>query len=201
LDLDAVEIAPDLVAERLQKERDSIDSALLGYAKVDLLELKPVFRRYNQRTIDPKEVKLMVQSMQTEGIRRYLPGHFIPLVIAKDMVVKDSLAQVMGGIDLPWLRFVGEKPVVYAAGGQHRFSALQTIYEEMNAKTKAKQAAFNKASEQAADGKADPGIVQQLGTELEQAKRELKGLGLWGVAIYDFGAWLSSIKSSIIEPN
>jgi hypothetical protein len=138
------------------------------------------FGRWNNRKIDVAEVKKLVNSLEQEGIQRYAERNLVPLVIRKDLIDLEHLAATAGGggDDLPLLHFQDDQnePII-APGGQHRREALKIVKRKLEATIVAKTAKSEKSKD----------ANLELDGEIEDLKRELKGIGMWGFVIYDAG--------------
>lgn len=191
IDLSDVIGLEDKTAEELQEESSKVAGALLGYAKIDILEMDLTFGRWNLRKVVDKEVKKLVQSMKVERIQRYLTKNLIPLAVSMDDIDPTSLTMSGGGggDEFSLLRFNEDVDVVqmFACGGQHRRAALQSIRDELVNEVDAVSALLVKEREQLQRGKVDPESVASIEDQLTEKKRRLKMFGMWGVAVYDLG--------------
>lgn len=183
------EITPveDATAERLQGESKKLKEAFLGYAKVDLLALNPTFGRWNMRKVVEHEVTKMVRSLKEEGIQRYVIKNLIPLAIPKASVDLATLTKEGGdGGDLFALLGV-EGQEIYACGGQHRRAALQSWRDEISTEIAGDRDQLKKLEDLLAKNRVEEAEVNAMRDRIGQKKRQLKLLGMWGVAVYDLG--------------
>ena len=169
--MSSIEDGGDLVAAQQKKEFVEVQSAFLGYAKVDYIKMGTKFGQWNKRSVMSREVQKILLSFQSEGIQRFVTRNLVPIVLPKEFVDVKALHTTSGtgGDDFPWLKFIGSTTEVYAAGGQHRLQALIQLQTELEAK-------INDADEDE--------------TDVDQLKRQLKQVGVWGIAVYDLGEWI-----------
>ena len=182
IDLSGIEANPDTVAAKIAHDTELTNRALLGYAKVDFLQLHVQFGHWNVRKVEQVEVKRVADSMKTgRGVIRYTLNTMVPLVVRKGQVDVSSLAKEPGsGADiLPTLNILDDSSPIYAAGGQHRRFALELWKADLE---KEVIALAGKLEAQDEDGRTE------LQKQLRSLKGELVGLGLWGVVVYDYGA-------------
>jgi hypothetical protein len=133
IDLSNVEPANDETSECVDREREMMDRAILGYAQMDVLEADLVFRQWNVRTVNPTEVQKIVDSMRLEGIQRYRPKSFFSVVVRREDVDVSKLSNTADmGAKLPNLAslFKGKADKIIACGGQHRKTALKQVYDQ-----------------------------------------------------------------------
>jgi hypothetical protein len=81
LDLTNVEPAHDETSKRVNREQESMDAAILGYAQMDVLATNLVFGKWNVQAVNPTEVCKIMDSMRTEGIHQYRPENFFSMVV------------------------------------------------------------------------------------------------------------------------
>jgi hypothetical protein len=181
-----VVVKDDTVAATVAEEAALIESALLGYAKVDFLLLNVEFGQWNIRKVESSEVRGLADSMRTgRGLIRYTTKTMVPLVVRPGQVATDELLPDpgKGGDILPFLNVLDKSNTIFAAGGQHRRQALELWAQDLTKSIIALTAKIETTKEV-----SDTARLQE---EVDSAKRELKGLGYWGVAIYDYGVSLT----------
>jgi hypothetical protein len=191
--MDGIEADPDVVAARVAEENAKKESASLGYAKIDVVQLDPKFGRWNEREIVPGQVSRMVISMRGK-MDRYSQENLIPIVVPKSWI-SGALADSSGnGADVyPTLTWSATADLnnVQAAGGQHRLSAMKIISDEYQAEIETKTIEIDKIQvklENGSDGRAEL-LAEKGSLESERAAlmKQMKGQRMWGVRVYDFG--------------
>ena len=180
-DLDpSSESEPDETAERLQRNNDIMQSALLGYAKADILTLDLEFGRWNDRKVKSQEVEKLVKSLEIEGIRRYVKENVIPIVVdEKDVDVGKLAKEPSYGADVyPRLEFkINPTGPILAAGGQHRRAAILEISKKL--KTDISELENQEPDDETQDARRK--------LKISEKKRKLKRVGFWGIAVYAKG--------------
>jgi hypothetical protein len=192
LDLKDVIPADDRIAMKLKHDHELKKSAFLGYARANFLDLEVHFGEWNPRPLEKSKVKGHLDSLEREGIQRFVPKNLIPIAVRKEWIDVANLSSSADydEMDFPTLTlkkgFEGVK--IEACGGQHRRHALEQLFEKKKKETLVKKAAYEKGAEAVAKNKADAVTVKRLGEEVDELMRILKGLGVWGFEVYDLGA-------------
>ena len=199
IDLDDVQAAPDETAASLSSEAALIQGALLGYGKANFLEMPIKFGRWNTRKVNAADVSKLVLSMQP-GIERYHTENLIPLIVNRAHVNVTELTKTPGdgGDSFPPLTISADAEI-FAAGGQHRRAALMQIGDDLKATIAMKQTGLTKLQEAVAKGAGDVDACRAAEAEIMALKARLKGLGMWGFAVYDLGASSYTVMKILLE--
>jgi hypothetical protein len=193
VDLTDVQPAKDPIAQRNAEEAALIKAALLGYAKVDVRRIEATFGRFNPRALNKEELNKLVRSMKGEGMHRYAENNIIFIAVRKGVVDATKLSRKRpdGGDNLPMLAVMDPKGTasVDVLGGRHRINAVVAVAEEIEKEVGLLQAEYDKKRH---DAETHPGTItaaelEAMKERLETKKGELKGAGLWGVAVFDLG--------------
>ncbi|KAF8124615.1 hypothetical protein EV363DRAFT_1132290, partial [Boletus edulis] len=191
---------------------DHARKAVIGYARLDLIEKKEELRfgYWNDRPLKKAQVNSLVQSFLTKGADRFSVTKAIPLVVSqsemKPGTYKTSYTPgVDAAKDLPILELndsaKGKKRLV-AAGGQHRLHAIQE-WLNMLKKTHKEMA----RDRQHVEGQ-DTDNVAEMDIDIENHSRKAKRdaieetlalRGQWLVILYDTGEWCS-LSCRIVYP-
>jgi hypothetical protein len=180
VNLDDVDPLNDETAGQIQRDNELVESALLGYGKADITKLVLSFGKWNIRKINEDQVQMLANCFEHEGIQRYLMKNLVPLVVDKDDVVGELAKKASNGGDLyPQLKFksTATSPII-AAGGQHRLAAIMKL----------KESYMQQISN-----------LEQDDDDIIELKKKLKGIGLWGFALYDKGKLILYTKFKSIE--
>src|SRR5262249_11222943 len=143
---------------------------------------------YNPRGIDQSQVKKLAVSFDT-GLERYLSGHLFPLTLPREAIVEPSITQDPGGggDDFPMLQLGDiEGWILHACGGQNQLGALRLMEEELREKITKQMALCEKLTAAMEKGKGQPEELSEENDKLMGLKGELKGLGFWGAALYEW---------------
>src|SRR5215471_20871032 len=124
--LDNVEPEKDEVAAKIKNDAEQVKDALLGYAKVNILDTNLTFGKYNTRPLEQTEVTNMLKSMKL-GMERYVPKFLISVVVDPTTIVASSLTldPGVGGDEFREVEWVGGvlRGRWVAGGGRHREAA------------------------------------------------------------------------------
>ena len=117
------------------------EKALMGYAKLDILTHELTFGPWNTRELDSSEKRMLIESFNVNGLRRFEIQYAIPIVVSKQTVVQSSVTrradvknEKPDGSHLRLLRFEPAPPeTILSAGGRHRKEALKDWLSEQAA--------------------------------------------------------------------
>jgi hypothetical protein len=186
----AVQVTGSVVDDTAQAlaERDALcGHAFLGYAKADLLLLDPIWRTWNKRVLVPVQVKKAMESFQKHGMQRYVPKNRIPIVIRREWVDESKLRKNVGSgaDDLPEIVWKGNGHLgkILGASGQHRFEAVKETKEQL------RKQLIKLTNEREGLNDDDKDELASLDREIAQLKGKFDIAGMWGFAIYDYGAF------------
>ena len=145
--------------------------ALIGYGWMDLFgSVRLHFGTWNNRPINKAEVKKLLESFKQNGIQNSKPAHVIPLIVPRSFFEAHTVTRDPdASLDAPIIEWTAEASMngVKAAGGRHRYMALQDWKQALEKSMKGKKRA-NQETEAEVDEKAKP-------------------LGWWMVALFDEG--------------
>ena len=193
------------------KLEDRVEKALLGYARMDVLERELTFGTWNSRHLNDLEKKLLLESFNINGLRRFEIQYAIPIVVPKHAVVLSSLArranietELPDGSHLNILEFTQDAPdAILAAGGRHRVAALKEWLQQqqdiLHDEEQELETLCNlvKADDDAAAATA--GYRDEI-SEREARVAMFKGIvdtnGEWVIGVYDEGQCTSSSSIS-----
>ena len=185
-------ISEDQVAANLKREAELCHTALLGYGKGDLLDIRPIWRMWNKRALVPAEASKILDSFRKHGIRRYAPSNLIPLIVPREWVDAKHLKlnPATGANDLPDIVWTSQadKRRIYGASGQHRYEALRMHQEDLSKKLERtrKEAEALLARQKLKKDVGDEEI-SEVQTRVQRLTALVSGDGMWGFAIYDYG--------------
>ena len=188
--LDDIPDGEDEIALRVSQEHKQKIGALLGYAKYNFLELDLKFGYWNPRPINQAEVAKMANSLG-QGVVRYTYDKLIPIAVKREDINLESLVKEAsdGSDTLPMIQWAkGSQPrTLYACGGQHRLKAMEIRQKKLQTKVEAADRTFKKASSGVEQGTTSKEEAAATKAHLDKVKQELKRVGMWGFAVYDFG--------------
>ena len=170
---------------------------LLGYAQYDLLkgEKRLKFGKYNYRPLNVTEGNKIFQSMVNEGIQRFDVNNSVPLIIGRRCIDMNTVTpNAHAGGELPRLKFTeAGQPMeeVIAAGGRHRVYVLGLMSRGIEKELEAAERALGKAMRRAKKAKMDYN-TEVANSAITSLTERYSGMGMWMVAIYEQGKWLSS---------
>jgi hypothetical protein len=187
-----IEVAPDEVAERLKKVEELCAEAFLGYAKADILEIRPKWQRWNRRELVAAQVQKLEQSIRRNGAQRYVPSHRIPIAVPRASIVVERLQIEVGTAadELPMLEWVpnANQGEIWGAGGQHRFKALQNMRDARLREVEKLRKDLDTISKDEDVDSETKLERQELEAKIRSIRGQVKGMGMWGFAVYDLGA-------------
>ena len=127
-------------------------------------------------------------SMQP-GIERYQAGNIIPLIVNRAHVNVEELTWTAGDGGDGFLTLVlSPNAQIFTAGRQHRRAALMQIADELSITIATKQTSLLRLKDAVTKGSGDVEAWRAAEAEVATLKAKLKGLGMWGFAVYDLGA-------------
>ena len=119
-------------------------------------------------------------------MQRYVPKNRIPIVIRREWIDETKLRRSVGSgaDDLPEIVWKGTEHVgnVHGASGQHRFEAVKHSKEMFRKKLEKIVKEHDALNDDDKEGKAS------MDLEIAQLKGKMEMAGMWGFAIYDYGA-------------
>ena len=164
-----------------------IVEATIGFAKLSIDEERKklfVFGKYNDRTIDMKQVELLVESLVENGVQWFNHENLLPLLVpTADYLEEASYTKdITLGPRLPELMLSGKGQTDYPnyiwASGQHRVQALfvyrQKLKDDIDRLMKQKDGEELISDE-----------IPKIMAQIERLKEEINLTQYWGVAIYD----------------
>lgn len=184
--------------EKKKKLDERAQKAIIGYARLDLIENETELRfaTWNPRPLKQEHVKRLVQSFLTKGADRFSYIKAIPLVVDKSDLQEKTYATEYKAesnpqSQLPLLKLAAEargKRLLIAAGGQHRLHAV-VQWQKMLRKQHAELAKERKTLEEADIETVTPDEIQNE-NKTQKPKRDaleetLSLGGQWMVVLYD----------------
>ncbi|KAI6025412.1 hypothetical protein PISMIDRAFT_16300 [Pisolithus microcarpus 441] len=180
--------------EDVNMKNDRLKQALLGYARLDVLEHREriVFGKWNPRTIQKTEIAGLVESFQVNGLDRFNPTHAMPLIVPKSILKLGMYVTEVKGInEVPLLQInaeAGKDWTISAAGGQHRVYALE-VWLERKKKQLEDHLAVEKSIKAQDVDKIDEAELQKWNKSTKKEKDMLEGIiaygGQWLVSLFD----------------
>lgn len=186
-------IQHDAVAQEERERYDLCQRALLGYGKADVFELNPKWGTWNKRAMLPSEAAKITKSFKENGIRRYAMTNLIPIVVPRPWINVEKLSKgpVTGGNDLPdivWTSAVGITSIL-GATGQHRTKALEMHRDGLIEEKKRVEGVVDQLEKD--DDPINADELAEARETLGYLKATIETAGMWGFAIYDYGAYLN----------
>ncbi|KAG6371987.1 hypothetical protein JVT61DRAFT_9005 [Boletus reticuloceps] len=174
--------------------------AIIGYARVDVIEKKSEFKfgEWNTRRLETAQVSRLVQSFLTKGVDRFSMMKAIPLVVSlTDVKTKTYVTKYDPDMDsmrdLPILELQDAakgKQRLLAAGGQHRVHAVVEWVKFMRKRHSESVRDRQTLEKQNVEAVSSTEIEQE--NNVRKAKRDtieetLALGGQWIVVLYDAG--------------
>jgi hypothetical protein len=142
------------------------------------------FGRYNNRELDPKQVKVLQASMVEHGVQWFKQQYLLPLLVpsAEYLEPTSYTTDITVGPKLPELllsaKGKAEYPKYIFASGQHRVHALVDHRQAL-------EESFNQLHAQEKEEKLTSEELPNILDSLKALDVELKSTKYWGVAIYN----------------
>jgi hypothetical protein len=164
---------------------------MFSIATVNLLNpIRPIKQgTFNTRDIDPKALDQLIESMELVGVLSNLYSNAIPILADPAYIHPSSIFTDITRIsEAPELKLTreGEKEVkkFYAAGGNHRTTALQKVKERLQGKIEGLKSQIEDNKDKK-DNKTKVKLVS-LRDDLKICEKKMDGLGKWTVILYNY---------------
>jgi len=169
----------DVIAQ-MNQSKDRAESALIGYARLDILDNKDrlIFGIWNPRKLVNTQLSSLRESF-ANGVDRFNPLHAMPLVVHRDWLKSNSyLPSWTAGAPLPELKIANGVPDDWkfkAAGGQHRINALGPFVDSRQKQLKELETEANNIESQLTMD-TEQNEVDHLNTRLKPEINNLRAL-------------------------
>jgi len=182
------------VQERWRIQRQ-LKNALLGYSTLELVqnEDRLVFGTWNPRQLQPKQIRRLTKSFQSDGLDRFDLKSVMPIVVPKDSIDLTSLT--LDPSEPSKLTELKLQPnchgmAIKCAGGKHRLQALKLYLRDL----RSAQDDLIREQDRIAgipDEEISNEDKRRFKKVLPEAMKKLQGIqnygGQWMVAVYDEG--------------
>ena len=187
-------VDPKVVEHYELEER--AETALLGYAIMDIMSRQVIFGQWNPRRLNPEEQRALVDSFNRNGLDRFKVEYAIPLVISKSAIDLSSLtsrsqihSQKPDGSHLKPIVFTPDPPLqLFLAGGRHRHGALEEWVQSQTlqlSQLKTELKSLEKVVSESEDHKQS--LIEDLNARIALYSNIVNTNGQWAIAVYDKG--------------
>jgi hypothetical protein len=170
-------------ADRLAGARISINRMNLLHSPIPLH-----FGQWNDRSLVERYAKGLQNSFQTQGVRSFEMENMIPLVIRKEHLDSKCINfKGLNAAEAPLLQLSSEgmkSPSIKAAGGRHRFRAVELEAERLSTEIKRLE---TKIQSEDTTTEEDKDMNRAYSSTIETLSKERERVCMWGVVVYDEG--------------
>jgi hypothetical protein len=174
---------------RAQADQTDIDAmkAIMSINTINLMAppLPLKFGRWNSRPLDVSKATQLLASMKEHDFRMFKMESMIPLIMKREDIVDDAIkTNVTDGLgaDAPELKLTElgkKKAYLYAAGGRHRYWAIEKEVGDV----KKEIAHLKEAIEESEKGD----LIEEKIKEIKELEEYMATISKWGVIVYDEG--------------
>jgi hypothetical protein len=146
------------------------------------------FGKWNSRPLDVSKATQLLASMKDQEFRMFKMESMIPLIMKREDVEKDAMkTDVTNGLgaDAPELKLTElgkKKAYLYAAGGRHRYWAIEKEVGDVKKELVRLKEAIEELERK---GKGD--LIQEKMKEIKELEKYVATISKWGVIVYDEG--------------